>query len=460
LLELLVVMGIIMLFAGLGLTAILRLPTVNKLASAEQAIAGALRQARHTAKSTGNPVVLELVTTAGGDSSIRGTVATSLWSERFEGTQGYDTTQPDNPNNFPLTTPIEPAAEIDAIRLAQRRSAAGRSGAGLIFKNLDPSDLVGPLLTCTLDATRGRVIQDKDGVMVQIAVRMQPIPTWQPLVLVTSDGSKDHTDPPSIQASAFGIAVRWQTDYLQHHQSTSSTGVQGDVPESAGSAPTGINQNATVAEWCAWFGDEVVSSWDDCPLGANMYNSTDNDQRRDFINRIASFRQDAWHQVQFLATADRLTLIVDDVVVADRPFTRPTLPAATFVYAGMGALDGRLPMDPPRFHLLTTPPYPTPPDDHRIMPDSMTLDDLRMLRLGAGTAGRLPQGLSFTGGTAQRILCLPDGRIIIGGGNLERDEPRAHPLELSGTFDEKNDKALITIHDDGTISSELKQKSP
>jgi prepilin-type N-terminal cleavage/methylation domain-containing protein len=456
LLELLVVIGIILLFASLGLTAIFRLGTVNRLAAAEQTIAGAIRQAKHTARSTGNPVLLEMETTANGESTIRGTVATVLWSERFEGTQGFGT--PGDPLNFPLYYPVNPPTATAAKRLADRRAPDGWSGAALHLKNLDLSDPVGPLLTTTLDPLRGRVINENDGLMLEVKVLMSdPAFAWTPLVVVSNDPSRDHTDPPPVSSSAYGIAVRWQK-YPRYEPTPNPAPPQ---EESGTLLPLG---DAEIVEWCAWFGPDVISSWDDRPASLPTAMESDLTRRAEFINRVGSCDPHDWHAVQFIATKDRLVLLVDGVVVAARELSRSTIPiaatAAKNVYVGMAIIDGQLPLAAPRFHPTSS---GTPSSDPVLMPPTTKIDDLRILRLGGGTAGRLPPGLSFapTAPTAPiRLLCLPDGRVTHNGDIMAATGSTSHTIMISGSFDEAHDQAAITIRGDGTVSSELKRKTP
>jgi len=451
LLELLVVIGIILLFASLGLTAIFRLGTVNRLAAAEQTIAGAIRQAKHTARSTGNPVLIEFddgTASGTGESSIRGTVASVLWSERFEGNLDPDPSNPEKPDTFPLAQ-VPLAGHPDPW--STLRNNRGRTGRGFHLQ-VPPADhsQIGRVQTCTLE--RDRAIIDRgsrrDGVLIRLAFRLHepgisPPGGWIPLVLVDADDSATADVPRPVSTAALGIAIRGTTRSLYH------TLLSGDAPDAPhdDASPTPANLNPhfpawEIAAWCygtigAVVHHEVISTWNHNPPGL-VQTYTTRTEWQDFNERVATLSGDQWHELQFMATVDRMTLILDGVVVADRPVARPELPVAPYVYLGMADIDGVLP------HLPNPVPGPT------VMAATVTLDDLRILRLAGGSAGKLPGGLAFANGST-RVLCLPDGRNIMGSGGMNADAT----LAITGRFDEKNDGAAITLHSDGTVSSVL-----
>ena len=66
LVELLVVLAIIATMTGLVLSGLFTTRDTNRLLAAEQMLAGAIRQARHTARSSGSPVELRLTPTLSG----------------------------------------------------------------------------------------------------------------------------------------------------------------------------------------------------------------------------------------------------------------------------------------------------------------------------------------------------------------------------------------------------------
>lgn len=469
LLELLVVMGIIMVFAGLGLTAILRLPSINKLASAEQAIAGALRQARHTAKATGNPVVLELGTVAKASGAtdeavIRGTVASVLWSERFEGDQDPDLTnaRPVNPLDFPFPFPVAASSSPDDIAAAKAklRSPAGLSGHGYHLQIDHNVDTLAKVATITLDRERA-LIDDgtatgkrRDGVLVRVACRFGGAAGMQPLILITPQDERDSRTGtlPNGDEAAIGLAAIRRTRYLYPYDTrpTDPTDARFAPQGVTGTAPTPIAFNPSFDSWeiVGWSGDgaggyDALSNWEDSVTGLR---STDKNlpDWQEFNQRVATCDSERWHDIQFLVTAQRLTMIIDGAVVADKTISRkiwPPKPAV--VYLGMA-------------HLDHVPWNLTIPVDARLDPN-VTLDDVRILRLAGGVAGKLPPAITLDGGPFQ-LLCLPDGRIV-GTNNTLNDAGAVatsnNQITLRGSFDEKNDKAVITVQADGSLASEL-----
>ncbi|HEX3132406.1 MAG TPA: prepilin-type N-terminal cleavage/methylation domain-containing protein, partial [Planctomycetota bacterium] len=91
LVELLVVLGIIAAMAGMVLGGLFRSRDSNRLLAAEQVLADAIRQGRHTARSTGAPVELRLTPLLSGNdvigAKLAGTSRTVLWSETFDRTR-------------------------------------------------------------------------------------------------------------------------------------------------------------------------------------------------------------------------------------------------------------------------------------------------------------------------------------------------------------------------------------
>ncbi len=95
LVEMLAVILIIGLLASLVVGAFFRTRTVNKLLAAEQVVGDAIRQARHTARSSGAPAMLTISPTLRPDGSVAGGMITGVsrvwvWSEFFDHGQPPD----------------------------------------------------------------------------------------------------------------------------------------------------------------------------------------------------------------------------------------------------------------------------------------------------------------------------------------------------------------------------------
>ncbi|MBA3686790.1 MAG: prepilin-type N-terminal cleavage/methylation domain-containing protein [Planctomycetes bacterium] len=79
LLELIVVLGLIAGLAALSFGGLFRARGANPLIATEQLIAGQVRQARHTARTSGSPVVVNI-----SDRGVSGVARIAVWSEQFE----------------------------------------------------------------------------------------------------------------------------------------------------------------------------------------------------------------------------------------------------------------------------------------------------------------------------------------------------------------------------------------
>lgn len=80
-----VVLVILMILMGLVIGSIFAVGPTNRLLATEHLIADFVRQARHTARSTGSPVVLQVVRdTAIGVTNVSGVSRICLWSDTFE----------------------------------------------------------------------------------------------------------------------------------------------------------------------------------------------------------------------------------------------------------------------------------------------------------------------------------------------------------------------------------------
>ena len=123
LVELLVVLGIIATMTGLVLSGLFTTRDTNRLLAAEQMLAGAIRQARHTARSSGSPVELRLTPTLSGTevvgAKLGGVSRVCLWSETFDKERDTD----ENGVIDPLKQLPEPGDQPNGV-------VVGRSGNG------------------------------------------------------------------------------------------------------------------------------------------------------------------------------------------------------------------------------------------------------------------------------------------------------------------------------------------
>src|SRR5258708_7202903 len=98
LVEMMVVILIISILLALGIGAIMRKKATNRLLATEQLIADFVRQARHTARSSGAPVVLKIAPVDANDPTLGWTVSgvsrQCIWSESWDDSSGGSAARP------------------------------------------------------------------------------------------------------------------------------------------------------------------------------------------------------------------------------------------------------------------------------------------------------------------------------------------------------------------------------
>jgi prepilin-type N-terminal cleavage/methylation domain-containing protein len=370
LVELLVVLGIIAAMTGLVLSGLFRSRDGNRLLAAEQMLADAIRQARHTARSTGAPVEVRLTPVLSGSevvgARIAGTTRTVLWSETFDQVRDRDGdgVSDDDLGSLPLPEPGEPANGV----------VIGRSGKGwqpTAEHPLPPQDL----------PRGGTIVRSgrSDGFHLACSVK-PPLAggaggTILPLVLVGVDGR--------LASSQCGIALKALT-YRVH-----------------ASAPA-----ITVWDPVGWVvdqdGNEVALNGSTDPVASRLGREALPSGATDPVVPIIGGR---WVEIGLLYDGQRLLLYVDGQRVAER---RDGIPArlraeGERLYLGM---------------LVEDPPPPNPPTTRYA---SGPLDDVRLHRLGTADAIDLPgqvvlvpqAGAGPLATLAWRVLCHPDGRVEV-----------------------------------------------
>ena len=84
LIEMLVVIGILALLMGLTLGGIASMKKTDRLLVTEHLVGDVIRQARHTARTSGSPVLVAISTDAQGKGWVSGIARVPIWSESFE----------------------------------------------------------------------------------------------------------------------------------------------------------------------------------------------------------------------------------------------------------------------------------------------------------------------------------------------------------------------------------------
>jgi prepilin-type N-terminal cleavage/methylation domain-containing protein len=362
LVEVLAVLIIVLLLLGLVVGAFFRSRTVSKLLASEQVLGDAIRQARHTARSTGAPALLKLSPTRRPDGNVGGGVITGVsrvwvWSEFFDHGQGLDT------SGF----------------------TSGLSGTGRLVQQDAP--WIPPELDRPLRFRPG------DGAYVAIAVRPPlagrtdgEVPKQIPLILVGADSSAAN--------STFGVMLM-RSDAVDPRKAEIQRGA-------------GARAKMMCWEIVGWVRlpaepePVFISSFEHLPADLVRDQGRLPSGNLDITDPIGG---DRWEEIGLLLTTDQLTLYRNGRRIAElrggqvidgRTVELPKqLQAGEQIWVGQASLDSGM-------------AYAKCP-----------IDDARVYRLGSSEFGMLPQGVypladpSFPPGTAveYRILAHPEGRV-------------------------------------------------
>ena len=359
LVELLVVIGIVAVMAGLVLSSLFRNRDSNRLLAAEHVLADAIRQARHTARSNNAPVELHIVSIVEGSqvigARVSGVTRVPIWGETFDGI----------------------GKVLPEINTPQNGWVIGRSGNGRIASSTHPIP--------AYPFERGQALvrgNRSEGFYIACQVR-PPIPgndAYLPLLIIG-----DNDNPETSQC---GIALRGITIPLANSTSRTFWWVQGWVFGDGNQTPTEISTlNPT-----------------DRPLGRvdieiNRQSATEPDGFEPVI------APDRWVDLGLLYDGERLMLFADGQRIAVHHGDVPEkLKAAAFVYTGQALIKGN---------------GAEISDEQRYI--NAPMDDIRLYRLGTSEVGDLPGGVVLVNGIngkpdpalGYRILCHSDGRVEV-----------------------------------------------
>lgn len=411
LIEILVVITIFMILMGLTIGSVVRAPKVNRMIASEQAIADCIRQARHTARTTGQPVVLLLKR---NERSIGGLVRTTLWS-RISG--------------WPAPQPVAPA------------TLPGRTGDGLwlpeAFDQTDHTNeiLAGdPVLDRNTRLARG-VVTPSQGIptlLLSLNVRL-PVAgpaagMAQPLVHVGKDVPGNDADFASIDNSLFGLAVVRADDVVANANTNLNTRAGLRRP---------VTPTWEILGWIRDSGNQYeVSSILDVPTGATRVEANQallklaggaDDPSSMGFDIAAPLVGGQWCELSLLFDGTRLVLYRDGRRVGEKAVT------ITNLYDAQG---------PERVYIgVLKAPLGTGPAAY-VAPQALTIDDVRLERLGHEMIGTLPAGVTL-GQAECRITCHPEGRVEVNA---------AEGGEITLTS-ESGENALISIDVAGSVRS-------
>ncbi|MBA3936885.1 MAG: prepilin-type N-terminal cleavage/methylation domain-containing protein [Planctomycetes bacterium] len=384
LVEMLVVVSIMSIIAALAFGSLFGTVSHNRLLATEHLIADSVRQARHTARSTGQPAVLT-ITPVTDDSvppkvvggRIAGTSRICVWSETFE-----ELVLPDlglAGDGTPLPA-IQDPGNTDGGALV-----VGRTGKGVVVNAFPApySTLCERLVTQTLEKPAQIVRGARtDGFYLTCSVR-----------------------PPSARVAAEGFII----PLVMISDSPNATDSQCGLRLVRTRHPL-----SGTLELFAWDVDGWVSGAVGSPAHATSFDaatrvaSVDPDPPTDLPDPISGGE---WVEIGMLYTNNggggaagthgRLALFVDGRRIAEKsvatiiaPVDIPqTLIAGATVYIGHATFD------------LTN------PDLRGVAP----LDDVCLYRVGTDQVGNLPGSVIPTGTLSQgaQIVALPDGRIQV-----------------------------------------------
>lgn len=425
LIELLVVIGIFMLLMGLTIGSVLRTPKLNRMLASEQVVSDCIRQARHTARTSGQPVVLKL---RKDTRAISGLLRHVLW-------QGME--------DWPKLD--------DGGTLV---NAPGRTGSGLWLPMAYNTDGLG---SGSVDATTGatnRLLlpdipgqpmsranllwrgvaapQSRSGLLLSAWIRPPTagdagVPELIPVVLVGKHETPGTSGFADHKTSLMGIAL-----------------VQSDTGGGIGATRTTV---AKSWEIIGWFGAPAdascveVSSTAKSDVVKDMVQTTGH---RDTVRIIDSATASVvvegaaesgpltggrWTELSLLVDGPRIVLYRDGRRIAEKTGVDGvtlTEPSDERVYVGCIDLGTGLKIA-----------------------QNTDIDDVRLERLGDAMAGNLPAGVKVA--ADRRVTCHPDGRVEIDA--IDSGTTTATDIVLSS---DSGEAATLTVTTAGSVTSILK----
>ncbi len=424
--EMMTVIAIITIISTLVIGSIFTLRTSNKLLGAEQAVADAIRQARHTARSTGSPVELRLSPVrsvpdgpvTGG--RITGVTRVCLYSNSFDNGHG----------------PTDPGYGF------------GMSGTGRLVSAAAP-------WVPNEEAERNATVRPRDGVYLACAVR-PPLaahdksPKVVPLILW---GKSDE-----VATSSIGFML------VRSDANLGNDPAKGPKRITVQKLSTGPVKMLCweVVGWAAGKDGIVeISSFDNAPDDIARDQPDLPSGVKDIAGPIGG---DHWEEFGLLYDGDQLVLYRNGRRIAQlRKGVPDRLVQADRIIVGQAMIDGAL-----------------------AYAQHSPIDDVRLFKLGTEAVGNLPQGvrplpdpsLPQDLAVEYRVLAHPDGRIELSaaygsdplsatavGLNTAADTP-VGAIFLGGDFTRKRadgpggNSAQLTVASDGRVASRLILAAP
>jgi prepilin-type N-terminal cleavage/methylation domain-containing protein len=430
LIELLVVLGILVILSTIGVAAFISSGKVNRLVATEQLIGSQVRQARYTARATGQAVLLYISKDAG---TISGVSRISMWQGSCEAPYvRLPATYPTTPPTADEQAPFDVQNQLDRSKFLM---PVGRTGTGIGRQHgvAQPTDtaivtLFNPISptgeTRSRQLTRASASSAaSEGFALSCAVRPVRLTgpgAPQPLLIIgNSDGD--------ITQSYAGLMLI-PADLPMYNSSETPPTVAASHPNITGN----VNVDRHCWEIVGWvMGDQgttpvVVASIEDSVSASG--------------NPETNFLRDGdsggrWEEISLVYTGSTLELYRDGVAIAKKT-NAPTR------IAGNGNIHQLIIGSASNVNQLLPRLVGTASSTVFINKDTV-IDDIALFRLATDQPGRLAPGVTINRNV--RLLIQPDGQmqdLPLAG---SAPPPGDISLKFQGVFAEQDDIAEITI---------------
>jgi prepilin-type N-terminal cleavage/methylation domain-containing protein len=435
LIELLVVLGILVILSTIGVAAFISSGKVNRLVATEQLIGSQVRQARYTARATGQAVLLYISKDA---RTISGVSRISMWQGSCEAPYVRPTV-PAGPPVAPTADDQPPFDIVTDLPRDKFLAANGRSGTGFCRTSLATSSDVAAVTLFDPDKatgiSRNRQLTrsstgPSEGFSLSCAVRPPSLPNTLetlPLLVIGPDTEGDVTQ------SFAGILLK-KSKLTMYDSTNNAPVIQMDPTKLNGNSKLSDNNPERLCwEILGWVRDEapqlppiIVSSIiDSTTVGTSeekFLKDGDNGGR--------------WEEIGLIYTGSSLELYRDGIQVAQCatgiPLRIAGYKAVHKLFIGsasnVNVLGGDLSGAASSLKSINT---------------DTIIDDIALFRLATDQPGRLATGVTIDRNVY--LLIQPDGQIK----DLVLPENTAstkyNSLKFHGVFAEQEDFAEITI---------------
>lgn len=421
LIEMLVVISVIMALMAIGVGALMGSGRSDRLVATEQLVAGLIRQAKHTARTSGGPVVLRFDPDR---AEVTGVTRVPVFSQGFEDGEPKVDPPPPDPA-VPAPPPVwraygNPAADV-------RVNGRTGEGARVTDEFIDAEMLDHQLAQHErLRTAAGVTSLRADGFYISCSVRPPrgaAVGSLLPLVVVGEDESLDR--------SLCGILLQRSSHAFQ--QRIDSDGKPGAVQAFETWGIVGwINGHPTVA------GANTISTlrhdqWppDQVRVAKQLFTTGNGDQVYDISEPLAGGR---WEEIGLMYDGERIVLYRNGRRVAQSAYT------GALAYEGRRVLIG----------------WGVHSDGNRRQAADTVIDNVRVARLSTSQPGRMPDGIAAAG--AYEVIAHTDGRVdVIGGTVTGTGDQQSASMEFRSKHAGGGQPARVTLAVDvsGRVTSTI-----